>query len=81
MGKGYMGKVLWVDLSAGRIEERGIPDEVYEQVLSGMGLAAWLLMREIPKGADPLGPDNVLGLVSGLLTGTGAQMAGRTDGG
>jgi aldehyde:ferredoxin oxidoreductase len=46
-------------------------------VLSGMGLAAWLLNREIPAGADPLGPENILGLVSGLLTGTGAQMCGR----
>jgi len=77
MPKGCMGKVLWVDLSAGSTWEEEIPDKVYEQVLSGMGLAAWMLLREIPKHADPIGPDNVLGLVSGLLTGAGVQMAGR----
>jgi aldehyde:ferredoxin oxidoreductase len=77
MPNGYMGKVLWVDLSSGKIEEEEVPDRVYEMVLSGMGLSAWMLMREIPKGADPMGPENVLGLVTGVLTGTGAQMTGR----
>ena len=74
---GYTGKVLFVDLSSGSTEERSIPDEVYEQYLSGVGLGAYLLYREIPKGADPLGPDNVLGMVSGLLTGTGSLVTGR----
>lgn len=77
MSKGYMGKVLWVDLGSGKIEEESIPDKVYEQVLSGMGLAAWVLYRDVPAGCDPLGPENILGLVSGLLTGTGASATGR----
>ncbi len=73
----YMGKVLWADLGSRATREEEIPDELYQQVLAGMGLAAKILMREIPKDADPMGPDNVLALVPGLLTGTGAQMAGR----
>lgn len=77
MGKPYMGKVLWVDLGSGKIEEEKIEDRVYEQVLGGMGLAASILYRAIPKDADPMGPDNVLGLVPGLLTGTGAAGCGR----
>ena len=72
-----MGKVLWVDLTTGKIEEEQIPDAVYEKVLSGLGLAAYLLYQRIPPGADPLGPENVLGFVSGLLTGTGSVMTGR----
>ncbi|MDY0004417.1 MAG: aldehyde ferredoxin oxidoreductase family protein [Polyangia bacterium] len=77
MGKGYMGKVLWVDLSQGTVQEQVIPDEVYERFMAGYGLAAKLLWDRIPAGADPLGPDNVLGFVAGLLTGTGAHFAGR----
>jgi len=77
MGKGYMGKVLNIDLSQGTIQEEQIPDEIYEKVLSGAGLAAKLLFDKIPQGADPLGPDNVLGFVSGLLTGTGSYFTGR----
>ena len=73
----YLGKVLWVDLESRRTEAEEIPDAVYEEVLSGTGLAARILFSAIPAGADPLGPDNVLGFASGLLTGTGAQMVGR----
>ena len=77
MGKGYMGKVLFVDLSKGGFKEEVIPDEVYEKYLSGTGLAAYLLYNRIPAGADPLGPKNILGLMSGLLTGTGSLFSGR----
>jgi len=75
--KGYCGKILNVDLSSGLIQEEEIPDQVYESVLSGAGLGARILFDRIPKGAYPLGPDNILGFVSGLLTGTGAFLMGR----
>jgi aldehyde:ferredoxin oxidoreductase len=77
MAKGYTGKILWVDLSRGEIREETVPDEVYENYLSGMGLAACLLYKRIPANAGPLGPDNVLGFVAGLLTATGSLFAGR----
>jgi aldehyde:ferredoxin oxidoreductase len=75
--KGYMGQVLEVNLSNGEIASRDIPDEIYETYLSGMGLGAYYLYENIPADADPLGPDNILGFVSGLLTGTGSLMTGR----
>ena len=71
------GKVLWVDLESGQTEVEEIPETAYQEVLSGTGLAARILFSAIPEGADPLGPDNVLGFSSGLLTNTGAQMVGR----
>ena len=71
------GKILKVDLSAGTTAVENIPDEVYESVLSGKGLGAWYLYKNIPAGADPLGPENILGFCSGALTGTGAFMTGR----
>ena len=77
MSKGYIGKILMVDLSTGTINEEIIPDKIYENYLSGTGLAAYILYNMIPAGADPLGPENVLGFVSGLLTGTGSLFAGR----
>ncbi len=77
MGKGYMGKILNVDLSQGIFKEELIADDVYEKYLSGTGLAAHLLYDRIPAGADPLGPDNILAFMSGLLTGTGSLFSGR----
>lgn len=75
--KGYTGKVLFVNLSTGDIHSETIPDEVYEQYLSGVGLGVHTLYHHIPAGADPLGPDNMIGFVSGLLTGTPSVVTGR----
>ena len=77
MEYGCMGKVLWVDLSKGTFKEEEIPDQTYEDYLTGVGLAARLLYDRIPKDADPLGPDNILGLTAGFLCGTTAFFMGR----
>ncbi len=75
--KGYTGRILIVDLSTFGIREEEIPDRVYENLLSGIGLGAYFLYKHMPADADPLGPDNILGLLSGLLTGSGSLMTGR----
>ena len=75
--RGYMGKVLFVDLTTGDIKEETIPDAVYEKYLAGIGLAASILYNRIPANADPLGEDNILGFVTGILTGSGAVFSGR----
>jgi aldehyde:ferredoxin oxidoreductase len=72
-----MGKILRVDLSTGVIEEEAISDSVYERCLSGSGLGIHVLHNEILAGADPLGPNNILGFISGLLTGSGSMFTGR----
>lgn len=75
--KCYSGKILAVNLSTGEIKDELIPDNVYENLLSGVGLGAYVLYNRIPAGADPLGPENILGFVSGLLTGTPSFVTGR----
>jgi aldehyde:ferredoxin oxidoreductase len=71
------GRILWVNLTTRETIYETVPEAVYEQYLGGVGLAVYLLLRRIPAGADPLGPENVIGFVSGLLTGTGSLMTGR----
>jgi aldehyde:ferredoxin oxidoreductase len=77
MERGYTGKILWVDLTDRTCQEELVPDEVYRKFISGIGLAAYFLYRAIPPGADPMGPENVLGFVSGLLNGTPSTFTGR----
>lgn len=77
MPKGYMGKVLWVDLTERRSWEEALPEEVYRQFLGGYGLGVKLLYDRMAPGVDPLGPENILGFVPGLLTGTGTPFSGR----
>ncbi len=66
----FNGRILNVNLTTNEIEEETISEDVYRSHLGGYGLGARLLFDRIPAGADPLGPDNVLGFMPGLLTGT-----------
>ncbi len=68
--RAFRGRVLDVDLSGGTLDDLVIEEGQYRALLGGYGLGARLLFDRIPVGADPLGPDNVLGFFSGLLTGT-----------
>ena len=77
MSNAYVGKILWVDLTKGTCSDEKIPDEVYEKYLTGVGLASYILTERIPPNADPLGPENVLAFMSGLLTATGSLFTGR----
>jgi aldehyde:ferredoxin oxidoreductase len=54
--KSCLGKILRVDLTTGEIRVERIPESVYDAVLSGKGLGAWYLNKNIPGGAAPLGP-------------------------
>ena len=77
MPAAYMGKILKVDLSRRRFQTETVSDSAYTKHLAGVGLAAARLLRDIPAEADALGPDNMLGFVAGLLTGTGSLFSGR----
>ena len=68
--KGYNGKMLSVNLTTGEITTDTIPDATYRKYLGGYGIGARMALDRIPTGADPLGPDNMLGFFPGLLTGT-----------
>jgi len=72
-----MGKILWVDLEKKESYEEQLTEEFYYKYLSGIGLAAAILTERIPAGANPLGPENILAMVSGILTGTGSLFTGR----
>ena len=77
MSNGFFGKVLTVDLSRGQVEKETLPPAVYRDYLGGYGLGVRLLYERMGAGADPLGAENVLGFVPGLLTGTGVPFSGR----
>jgi len=74
---GSWGKILRVDLSKSTIKEETIPEEWLNMFVGGRGLAVRYLIEEVPKGADPLGPDNVLIFMTGLLTGVASPTASK----
>jgi len=77
MARGYMGKILNVNLTTGKLQEEALSEELCRDFVGGYGIAARLLYERIPVGADPLGPDNVLGFMTGPLTGTPALIGSR----
>lgn len=74
---GYMGKILWVDLDTHKITSREIDDAVYREYLTGYGLGVKIIYENQPPNLPPLDSRNILGFMSGLLTGTKAFFTGR----
>ncbi len=77
MKGGYVGKLLFVDLTKGRFEEKELSEELARNFIGGYGIGARILYDRMKPGVDPLGPDNILGFISGPLNGTGAMFGGR----
>lgn len=74
---GYMGKMLFVDLSTGKITEETPDESLYRDFLGGYGVGARILYSRQKGGVDALGPDNILGFTTGPLTGTPANTGAR----
>jgi len=77
MLNGYMGKVLWVNLSEKKIEEIPLDEKICRQYIGGYGLGCKLIFDRQEAHADPLGPGNTLGILAGSLTGTQALGGSR----
>jgi aldehyde:ferredoxin oxidoreductase len=74
---GFPGTVLRVDLSAGSLQSEPLDEAFARAYIGGRGFTARLQYDCIPKNVDPLGPENVLIVAPGALTGTRAPSASR----
>lgn len=76
MPYGYHGKILHVDLTTGKIEVETPPESFYRTYMGGSAMAMAYILREVPKGTDPLGPENLLTVFPSVVT--GASIAGQS---
>ena len=74
---GSWGRILRVDLTKGTTSVEEMDEATFRRRPGGRALIAHYLLRELPKGADPLGPENVLVFAMGVLTGTPLSGASR----
>jgi aldehyde:ferredoxin oxidoreductase len=72
MASGYMGKMLFVDLSKNKLRDEALDEKLCRQFIGGYGIGAKILFSRQEAGVDPLGPDNILGILTGPFTGTPA---------
>jgi aldehyde:ferredoxin oxidoreductase len=74
---GYMGKILHVDLTTGRIETEELDYDFARTYLGGYGFAAKMLYDGMKPGVDPLGGENIFGISAGPLTGASIPVVSR----
>ena len=74
---GYMGKILRVDLSTGKLSDEPLKEELARAFVGGSGLAARIIYDMVNRDTDPLGPQNPLVFMTGPLVGTAMPSAGR----
>lgn len=70
-----MHTLLRVNMKTKRCTYEPMPEQI--RGLGGRGLSSSLVAREVPPGADPLGPDNRLVVAPGMLSGTICPNSGR----
>ena len=74
---GYWNKILHVRLDERRTWMEAPGDTFYRRYAGGRGLIGHYLLKHVPAGADPLGPDNLLIFAPGVATGAPVPGAGR----
>jgi aldehyde:ferredoxin oxidoreductase len=77
MANGYMGRILFVDLTTGEIKEEPLDEKMCRDFIGGYGIGAKILYSRLKAGIDPMGPENILGFITGPLTGTPLPTAAR----
>ena len=75
--KGWHGRLLWINLTRMEFSTVEYPKEWARMFIGGRGLAARILWEYMPRGVDPLGPDNLLVLAVGPLTGLPLPSSGK----
>ncbi len=76
MPSGYWGKILHVNLTRGTLSVEEPDEAFYRTYMGGSALAMYYLLKAMPAGVDPLGPDNILVLALSVLT--GAAISGQS---
>ncbi len=75
--RSFHNKILRVNLSDGSIKVDE-PGQVYfRSYMGGWNIVADVLLKEVPQGADPLGPENKLVFAPGVITGLPISGASR----
>ncbi len=75
--KGWIGKILRVDLSTGEITDEMLDPQVARDYIGGRGIGIYYLNKEMDPTCDPFSPENLMVMMTGPLTATGAPTGAR----
>ena len=74
---GTSNRILEINLTTGNVNAFQVDAEDRRRFLGAKGLGLKLLYDRMDRGIDPLGADNYLAFMMGVLMGTGAPCTGR----
>ncbi|MHB1127130.1 MAG: aldehyde ferredoxin oxidoreductase family protein [Bacillota bacterium] len=74
---GWMGRVLFVNLTDGKVEIQPLDAQLGLDYLGGRGMGARMLYDRVGPQVSAMDPANIMVFAAGPLTGTTAPMAGR----
>jgi len=74
---GKFGDILRIDLAKGSVTREDVDEKQLRDYIGGRGYATKMIYDEVPKGTDPLSPQNKLIFACGPLTGTSSPASGR----
>lgn len=66
---GLAGKTLRINLTTGEIKTMPTDAELFRKWYGGRGVIAKILYDEVPRDADPLGPENLFIMTAGVMSG------------
>lgn len=74
---GTGNRIIDVDLTRGETTVFTVPEAVRRDYLGGKGLGVYYLAHRLTPETDPLGPENILAVFTGVIMATGAPCSGR----
>lgn len=74
---GYVGKILWIDLTRRKCLSQSLPAELAYNYVGGYGIGGRILYDEVPPWVSAFDPENLLIFCTGPVNGTLTPVAGR----
>ena len=74
---GSFGHIFDIDLTNRQVDTREFNEKLALEALGGLGYNLHFLYHNLERGTDPLGPENIMIVSLGLLTGSAAPSSSR----
>ena len=74
---GSFGQIFDIDLTNRQVDTREFNEKLALEALGGLGYNLHFLYHNLERGTDPLGPENIMIVSLGLLTGSAAPSSSR----
>ncbi|MBN2487971.1 MAG: aldehyde ferredoxin oxidoreductase family protein [Methanosarcinaceae archaeon] len=76
---GYLGNILHIDLTDRKFWLEEVGEDFALKYIGGRGFGAKIVMDNLREGLDPLGPENIIVIAPGMLSGLYVPASGKTS--